>query len=220
LRLIGYSLGGGIAIHFANTFPHLVKELVLLAPAGLIQAASFGRVSLFLFKSGYIPERLLAIATRQKLQKPIASSRPPKGAIGSVDPVSPVAEVAVAEVAGTTSSGGLTPLENRVMDYVRWMVVHHHGFVPAFMSSVRFAPLTDQHESWAKLAKRKPGTTTILLAESDEIIDREEYRQVGLPLAGGEENVEWRVLPGSHDFVMTHTGDIIKELEDIWNIQS
>ncbi|KAI5465861.1 hypothetical protein BGZ63DRAFT_411326 [Mariannaea sp. PMI_226] len=221
LRLIGYSLGGGIAIHFANAFPHLVKELVLLAPSGLIRAESFGRVSQFLFKSGWIPERLLAIATRQRLQNPIASSRVRKDMDpNQITPVTKIAaDIATAEAVNATPGEEISPLEHRVMDYVRWMVENHHGFVPAFMSSIRHAPLTDQHESWAQLAKRKPGTTVILLAESDEIIDRNDYCRDGLDLVGGEDNVRWRVLPGSHDFVMTHTSNIIQELDQIWGSQ-
>lgn len=218
LRVIGYSLGGGIAVHFANAFPHLVKDLVLLAPAGLIRAESFGRVSMFLFKSGFIPERILAVATRSRLQKPIASSR--KGNTLTADAISSAADVAVAEAADPASGEAVTPLESRVLEYVRWMVVHHLGFVPAFMSSVRHAPLTDQHESWAQLAKREPGTTAIFLAKSDEIIDLDDYRREALPLVGGEESVRWRVLPGGHDFVMTHSNHILKELEAMWETQS
>ncbi|KPM40677.1 hypothetical protein AK830_g5889 [Neonectria ditissima] len=225
LRLVGYSLGGGIAIHFANAFPSLVKDLVLLAPAGLIRAESFGRVSHFLFKSGLIPERILAIATRRRLQQPIASSRTPKTPIS--DPVadsvpdimSPATEIVAAEASDPAPGEAATGLEHRVLEYVRWMVIHHAGFVPAFMSSVRYAPLTDQHESWAQLANRKPGTTAILLAQSDEIIDLEDHRRDGLALVGGKENVVWRELPGGHDFVMTHSDRIVKELEDIWGIK-
>ncbi|KAH7170586.1 hypothetical protein EDB81DRAFT_837350 [Dactylonectria macrodidyma] len=218
LRVIGYSLGGGIAVHFANTFPHLVKDLVLLAPAGLIRAESFGRVSMFLFKSGLVPERILAVATRRRLQQPIASSRTPKTPIA--DPVSPVINVVAAEAADPAPGEVVTPFESRVLEYVRWMVVNHLGFVPAFMSSIRHAPLTDQHESWAQIAKREPGTTAILLAESDEIIDLDDYHREALPLVGGEKNVRWRVLPGGHDFVMTHTNHILKELDEMWGIQS
>ncbi|KAK7394076.1 hypothetical protein QQX98_013139 [Neonectria punicea] len=222
LRLVGYSLGGGIAIHFANAFPHLVKDLVLLAPAGLIRAESFGRVSLFLFRSGFIPERILAIATRSRLQKPIASSRIPKTPISDpvsdsvTDLVSPAAEIAAAEASDPAPGETATGLEHRVLEYVRWMVTHHAGFVPAFMSSVRYAPLTKQHESWAKLANRKSGTTAIILAQSDEIIDLEDYRRDGIALVGGKENVLWRELPGGHDFVMTHSANIVKELEEMW----
>ncbi|KAF4967771.1 hypothetical protein FSARC_4745 [Fusarium sarcochroum] len=218
-RLVGYSLGGGIAVHFANAFPNLVRDLVLLAPAGLIRAASFGRVSRFLFVSGLIPERLLAIATRRRLQRPIAASgkQPPKTPIESV--TTPPLNVAEAEVI-PASGAAVTPLEQRVMEYVRWMVTHHNGFVPAFMSSIRFAPLTDQHDAWAKLSKRAPGTTAILLAKADEIINPEDYRRDGMSLVGGEHNVRWRVLPGSHDFVMTHAQDILREIDDMWSTKA
>ncbi|KAF5008272.1 hypothetical protein FDECE_5436 [Fusarium decemcellulare] len=218
-RLIGYSLGGGIAVHFANAFPNLVRDLVLLAPAGLIKAASFGRVSRFLFVSGLVPERILAVATRRRLQQPIAASarQPTKTPIETI--TTPTLAVAEAEVI-PASGQPVTPLEHRVMEYVRWMVTHHHGFVPAFMSSIRFAPLTEQHEAWAKLAKRAPGTTAILLAQTDEIISVEDYRRDALPLVGGEHNVRWRVLPGSHDFVMTHVDGILREIDDMWGTKA
>jgi hypothetical protein len=102
------------------------------------------------------------------------------------------------------------------MEYVRWMVTHHNGFVPAFMSSIRFAPLMEQHDAWAKLSKRAPGTTAVLLASSDEIINAVDYRREALFLIGGENHVRWRVLPGSHDFVMTHPQDILREINDMW----
>ncbi|KAM0252064.1 hypothetical protein ACHAP5_001389 [Fusarium lateritium] len=218
-RLIGYSLGGGIAIHFANAFPHLVRDLVLLAPAGLIRAASFGRVSRFLFVSGLVPERLLAIATRRRLQKPIAASARPARETPVETISSPTLDVAEAEVV-PVSGTAVTPLERRVMEYVRWMVTHHNGFVPAFMSSIRFAPLMEQHGAWAKLSKRAPGTTAVLLATSDEIINPVDYRREALSLIGGENHVRWRVLPGSHDFVMTHPQDILREINDMWATKS
>ncbi|KAM0196622.1 hypothetical protein ACHAPA_001507 [Fusarium lateritium] len=218
-RLVGYSLGGGIAIHFANAFPHLVRDLVLLAPAGLIRAASFGRASRFLFVSGLVPERLLAIATRRRLQKPIAASARPARETHVETITSPTLDVAEAEVV-PVSGTAVTPLERRVMEYVRWMVTHHNGFVPAFMSSIRFAPLMEQHDAWAKLSKRAPGTTAVLLATSDEIINPVDYRREALSLIGGENHVRWRVLPGSHDFVMTHPQDILREINDMWATKS
>jgi pimeloyl-ACP methyl ester carboxylesterase len=35
--IVGFSLGGGITMDFAATFPHLVRSVALLAPAGLIR---------------------------------------------------------------------------------------------------------------------------------------------------------------------------------------
>ncbi|KAF5019024.1 hypothetical protein F66182_8974 [Fusarium sp. NRRL 66182] len=221
-RLVGYSLGGGIAVHFANAFPNLVRDLVLLAPAGLIRAAAFGRVSRFLFVSGLVPERILAVATRRRLQRPIAASanqpaRAPKTPLESI--TAPPLNIAEAEVIPASGEAG-TSLEQRVMEYVRWMVNHHDGFVPAFMSSIRFAPLTEQHDAWAQLSKRAPSTTAILLARTDEIINPDDYRRDALSLVGGEHNVRWRVLPGSHDFVMTHAQDILREIDDMWNTKA
>ncbi|UNI14454.1 hypothetical protein JDV02_001083 [Purpureocillium takamizusanense] len=218
-RLVGYSLGGGIAVHFANAFPRLVSSLVLLAPAGLIRPESFGALTRFVFSSGAVPERILARITQQRLQRPIAASRLSKNAAVAAVAVT----AAAAEATDLHSSGGgkhtASPLEDRVLDYVRWMVVHHEGFVPAFMSCIRFAPLTDQHDAWRRLAARAPGSTAVFLAEADEIIDVDDYTRDGLTLAGGSDNVVWRVLPGSHDFVMTHVDEIMKELDALWGIK-
>ncbi|KAF5134261.1 hypothetical protein E5D57_004894 [Metarhizium anisopliae] len=209
-RLIGYSLGGGIVIPFANAFPHMVSSLVLLAPAGLIDAASFGAVSRFIFSSGFIPERILAVLTGQRLQRPIASSRAARSRAAGV--------LAVAEAENL--AGEKTPLEERVLDYVRWMVHNHEGFVPAFMSCIRYAPLTEQHEEWKGLAKRERGTTAVIFAETDELISADDYARDGLPLVGGEGHVFWRVVPGSHDFVMTHVAAIMKELDEFWDMKT
>ncbi|KAK8930431.1 hypothetical protein H634G_07451 [Metarhizium anisopliae BRIP 53293] len=209
-RLIGYSLGGGIVIPFANAFPHMVSSLVLLAPAGLIEAASFGAVSRFIFSSGFIPERILAVLTGQRLQRPIASSRAARSKAAGV--------LAVAEAENL--AGEKTPLEERVLDYVRWMVHNHEGFVPAFMSCIRYAPLTEQHEEWKGLAKRERGTTAVIFAETDELISADDYARDGLPLVGGEGHVFWRVVPGSHDFVMTHVAAIMKELDEFWDMKT
>lgn len=160
-----------------------------------------------------MPERLLAVLTRRRLQKPIASSRrrptsQPEHAI----------EIAAAEAADPAPGERVSSLERGVIVYVRWMVTHHAGFVPAFMSCIRHAPLTEQHDSWREIAKRPAGTTAVFLAGSDELIDAQDYAQDGLPLLGGEANVVWKILPGGHDFVMTHADDIMRELDELWDM--
>ncbi|KAI6785707.1 uncharacterized protein J7T54_006046 [Emericellopsis cladophorae] len=208
LKVVGYSLGGGIAVQFAAAFPNLVDSLVLLAPAGLIRAELFGAVTQFAFKSGFVPETLVAWLTSKRLQQPIARKK-------KVPQIKEV-EVAAAEAADPPEGVRATPLEHKVLHYVRWMVEHHRGFVPAFMSCIRYAPLTEQHEVWAKLGERKKGATVVLLAKGDEIIDEADYTKTGLPLIGGEDKVFWRVLPGGHDFVMTHADDCLKTLDEAW----
>jgi pimeloyl-ACP methyl ester carboxylesterase len=213
MRLVGYSLGGGIAVHFANAFPDLVESLVLLAPAGLVRTESFGIVTRVLFLSGLVPESILSRLTRQRLQQPIAAPKMPRG----TKPTDPQADIALSEAAQSNNEEKLIPLERHVLFYVRWMVAHHSGFVSAFMSCVRYAPLTYQHEYWTGLAKRKPGTTAIYFAQADEIIDSDYYAKEALPLVGGKDHVDWRVLPGAHDFVMTHTSELMAALDEFWS---
>ncbi|PMB69349.1 Serine hydrolase-like protein [Beauveria bassiana] len=197
INVIGYSLGGGIAAHFAGTFPSMVKSLVLLAPAGLIRAERFGHITKFVFSSGVIPERILHGLTSRRLQQPIASrAKIPKDPSPVVSgKMEAAARVASAEVPGTvfgTEDSPSLPIEQRVTHY----------------------------ESWKILAQRKPGTTAVLLAEEDEIINLDDYEADGLPLLGGPENVYWKVLPGTHDFVMTHSELITEEISHLWGFKA
>ena len=240
-------MGGGIAADFAATFPHMVSSLVLLAPAGLIREENFGLASRLLFRSGIVPDRLLSGLTRRRLRQPIASSvtkkksptpTPPqdktptvstpdetpygagisahklRSSLHDLTDSESMTDLASAEAALSESP---TAFERRVLAYISWMADHHLGFVPAFLSSLRHAPLMNQHDTWRELAFRPPGSTCVLLAQDDEIIDPEDYRDDGLALLGGEEKVRWGIVGGGHDFVMTHTGEILKELDEFWS---
>ncbi|KJZ79035.1 hypothetical protein HIM_01808 [Hirsutella minnesotensis 3608] len=255
-RLIGYSLGGALALAFANSFPHLVTSLVMLAPAGLIRLDARSTAARVLFSASAVPDRLAASLASFRLRSPIAMSSPSappqqRGSAGDVDPLdktmsprtslSKKAFVAVAAAEAEFASvyrGHFRPdekngigigsgadkdrrraialLEDRVSENVSWMIDNHAGFIPAFLSCIRSAPLTDQHDSWRRIARRPAGSTAVLLAEFDDLIDAQLYTRHGLALAGGSGHVVWRVLPGNHDFVMTHSDHIIRELDKLW----
>ncbi|GAB1310085.1 Alpha/Beta hydrolase protein [Madurella fahalii] len=244
-KLVGYSLGGGIAVHFATSFPHLVSSLVLLAPAGLIRPESFGIVMRAVFTSGLVPPRLLSWITKKRLQKPIrATSR--RGANGNSSGADPAAtntyadtkpkpdpvSASLTEVVDSDSllSGdgndewdgdfgeSRRALEERVLRHVHWQLSNHDGFVAAFMSSIRDAPLIGQEEAWRKLARREPGTTAVILARDDEIIDPDEYAADALPLVGGPDRVRWSLVPGGHDFPMTYARETLREMYAAWGM--
>jgi pimeloyl-ACP methyl ester carboxylesterase len=214
-KLIGYSLGGGIAVHFAASFPHLVSSLVLLAPAGLIRPESFGVLTRVVFTLDMIPLRLLSWATRKRLRKPMRSSgkRGRRNHTTKSDPVS----ASLTEITDPIDGGeAANALEQRVARQVQWQLTHHAGFVAAFMSCIRHAPLIGQQAAWAKLAGREPGTTAIILGAADEIIDPDEYAHDALPLVGGRENVLWSLVPGGHDFPMTYARETLEEVYKAW----
>ncbi|TLD25374.1 hypothetical protein PspLS_05455 [Pyricularia sp. CBS 133598] len=260
--LAGYSLGGGVAVHFAASFPAAVRSLILLAPAGMIRKESFGAVTRFVFTAGLVPERVLAALTRWKLQKPIASAaakRPRQqqqqkqgeakpllaAANGDKDgegnngrtlvlekpepqsndtkhqhqhsATNPVS-MATSEIQPPHAQESADRLERRVMRYVRWMLTNHAGFVPAFMSTIREAPLMGQDDAWRCVgASRRAGTTCVILGQDDEIIDPEAYEEDALPLLGGRAQVRWRVFPAaSHDFPMTHAEETLEEMDAFW----
>ncbi|KAI1208865.1 alpha/beta-hydrolase [Annulohypoxylon truncatum] len=226
LHLVGYSLGGGIAANFAATFPNMVETLILFAPAGLIRPENVGGASRLIFTSGIVPERILSWITKRRLRQPIASSisKKVRKSISDASTNAPLksersddfVDLAVQEAIDPVDEPPQTPFERQVMDCVHWTLDFHEGFVQAFMSTIRHAPLMGQHDYWRQLAKRKPGTTAVLLGKNDNMIQRDDYTEDALPLLGGKENVYWRVVPGSHNFPFTHGPQTLERIYEFW----
>ncbi|KAJ9164599.1 Protein phosphatase methylesterase 1 [Coniochaeta hoffmannii] len=230
VRVVGYSMGGGIAAHFVAGFPGMVESLVLLAPAGMIRPERFGRVANAVFRGGWVPERVLAAVTRRRLQRPIASGvkggekegkggqeeeeeeelllgRESDGPVGA----------ALAEAADDNREREpSTKLEVSVLRYVQWMVKHHEGFIPSFMASLRDAPLMGQHEAYRRLTRETNVPVAFLFGRKDTVVDEKGYREDGLAMMGGEERVTWRVVDGGHDFPMTHAREAVEIIEEFW----
>lgn len=240
-HLVGYSLGGGIAVHLATAFPGMVRTLVLLAPAGMIREENFGTAVRLVFRSGWVPEALLEIITRWRLRRPIAESakRKPKvaGAGASASETTATAAAAAArphlhlpgdktvdaavtsEIADSPAADQAEPnaLQRRVLAFVNWQVANHAGFVTAFMSTLRHAPMLGQREAWSRLAARRPRTTCLIFGVGDEIVSEEDYREDALPLVGGEDHVVWaRPVDGKHDFPMVHPEETLRRIYDFW----
>ncbi|KAI1844281.1 hypothetical protein JX266_009572 [Neoarthrinium moseri] len=227
ISIVGYSLGGGIAVNFAAAFPHMVASLVLLAPAGLIRPENIGRASRLVFTSGVVPERLLETLTKRRLRTPIGNAVARRRMSVAEDAVlgerkEGFVDAAVQEAVDPSGNGTaeapVSPIEAKIAAYVHWMLDGHEGFVPAFMSTIRFAPLMGQHEHWRELAKRRPGTTAIILGRTDELIQKHDYAEDALPLVGGKENVFWRIVPGGHNFPFTNSREALEAIYEFWGM--
>lgn len=207
----------------------MVASLVLLAPAGVIRPENFGRASRLVFTSGIVPERILEMLTKYRLRTPIGNAVSKKrkmsaaadGALpGALTPKEGLTDAAVQEAVDPNANtvDSVHPLEAKIASYIRWMLDKHEGFVPAFMSTVRYGPLMDQQEYWRKLAKRKPGSTAVILGRDDELIQKADYAEDALPLIGGEANVFWRIVPGGHNFPFTNAQEALEALYGFWQM--
>ncbi|KAJ4414175.1 hypothetical protein N0V82_008077 [Gnomoniopsis sp. IMI 355080] len=227
--VLGYSLGGGIAVHFATTFPDMVRSVVLLAPAGMIREENFGLAARLVFRSGWVPEGLLEIISRWRLKRPIADAarrKSPSRANGGATAAAIVSKLpgdktvdatVTSEIVDEVVAAAPNELQKSVFKFVNWQVEHHVGFVSAFMSTLRYAPMLGQHVAWAKLADRKPRTVCLIFGEGDEIVNEEDYREDVLALMGGEDHVVWaKSVGGRHDFPMVHPEETLNRIFDFW----
>lgn len=219
--VIGYSLGGGIAVAFAAAFPAMVRSVVLLAPAGVIRAENFGVAARVVFRSGWVPEGVLEVIARWRLKRPIADAAKRKPRMTTATTAVPgektVVEAAVASEIVDEEEVAPNALQKSVMAFVHWQVENHAGFVTAFMSTLRYGPMLDQHGDWAKLAQRKPKTVCLIFGEGDEIVNEDDYREDVLGLIGGEEHVVWaKAVKGKHDFPMVHPEETLSRIFEFW----
>lgn len=84
------------------------------------------------------------------------------------------------------------------------------------MSSVRFAPITDQQDKWAKLV-RLSGKMLLVAATRDPIIIADEVREDVERLVG-KEKVEFRVVEAAHDFPITDPAEVVEYLCEFWGL--
>ncbi|KAH6660620.1 Alpha/Beta hydrolase protein [Truncatella angustata] len=161
-HLVGYSLGGCLAASFARYFPHRLRSLVLVAGSGLIRPRHVGWQSRLLYsRSGLLPEPLVRWLVRRRIRP--AAADEPSLAGGPAD-------IVAAESSGTTAQGSggngdasggrgfdsASISKDRphvsVSHVVRWQIDHHEGFIGAFLSTIRYAPIYAPQGDWEVLA--------------------------------------------------------------------
>lgn len=235
--LVGYSMGGGIGASFTSYFPHLVESLVLIAPAGLLRHSRIATSSKLLY-SGLLPSWLVEyfVARRLRGKKPYTppSRRTTKtvaDAAAAEVPSSPAGHPALAR----DSDAPIFPDRPAVSiaDAVAWQVDTHPGFLPSFISSIKHAPVSDEHERWSIIGKRCEARRTaassgaevpvgldenkvlVLLGRQDSVIVADET-EGDARQALGEENVEFVRLEGGHDVPVVSAKGCAEEIVRFW----
>jgi len=247
--IIGYSLGGCIAADFTSYFPELVEDLVLIAPAGLQRLSNTGWKSKLLYSTGLLPEWLLSRLVKQRLRtNPIVKmpSVRGNGAGGKAEPRQSLTKDETTNVDAAINAElpekGVIPdsASQRNIEpegAVAFQLSHHKGFIHAFMSSIRNAPIHDQQARWALIGARmdaqknnthifelgqvrrsglRSGKVLIILGETDGIIIKDEVANDARAVLG-EGNVEVKVVLGAgHEVAVSKAEEIVQSIWELW----
>ncbi|PNY23908.1 Uncharacterized protein TCAP_06145 [Tolypocladium capitatum] len=218
-HLLGYSLGGALAASFAAYHPHLLRSLTLVCPGGLVRASHVSWRSRLLYAEGVLPGWLATALARRRLE-------PRRGASADV-PEGQDADVDFDEVPVSAERADV-----KVGDVVRWQMGGNEGFVGAYMSTVRNAPIYGQHDRvWKRLGEQlsqrrghgddvpaglESGRICLILAERDPIVVKEEWIEDSKAVLG-EDGVEVHVVSGGHEIAISKGREVADVAMRAWN---
>jgi pimeloyl-ACP methyl ester carboxylesterase len=236
-HLVGYSLGGGLAVGFARFFPGMVRSLVFVAGGGLVRRDTHESWrSRVLYGKGWLPEGWLQGYVRRRISPP--AKKPRRGGPRR-DDEGPEREdrkdqhCKDVDVDGTEGWGSALLSKRRgdgttVADIMEWQIAEHKGFVKAFMSSMGRAPIYDRKEEWAalgallaerrkgsRLAGLRGGKMLIVLGTKDSVIIRDELVEDATGILG-REAVDIVELDAGHEVVFTHAEEVAEAAVSFW----
>ncbi|CAJ2501575.1 Uu.00g044280.m01.CDS01 [Anthostomella pinea] len=230
-HLVGYSLGGGLSVAFTRYFPHLVRSLSLVATGGLIRPYHVDWRSWLYYSSGSLPEFLVRALVKRRL-------RPRAMPVHGTDIIAAESEQKVDGDGDCNGGEGFDSafISRRqpgvtVSSVVRWQVDNHPGFVGAFLSTIRNAPIYAPQEDWVALSSilrsRRNGSAglklgiqggkiLIVLGEDDPVVVRGETVADAEAVLGSD-GVQVTVLAGGHELPMTRSSGVADAIERSWN---
>jgi hypothetical protein len=121
----------------------------------------------------------------------------------------------------TTSNHLLLPnhINSTASNVVDWQIQHHQGFIPAFISAIRYAPIHGQQSRWSAIRDNiengvgKLKKVHIVLGETDPIVVAAELTEDAAAVLG-EENMEVEVIQGvGHEVAISNAADIVRVVE-------
>ncbi|KAF7892986.1 uncharacterized protein EAF02_000524 [Botrytis sinoallii] len=175
-HILGFSMGGGIVVAFAVAFPKMVKDVILLAPAGLIREEHFGWKGKMMRK-WWFPDGLWGWILRRRVSGSYdtvpSPSSSPSTSLQISDPqaddkqyesqaqvdselTTAVPASSAATNADTRLSFDDTPISSllphiTVGQVMRWQKQQHRGYTNAFASSIMYASISGRKETYKEL---------------------------------------------------------------------
>ncbi|KAK2600666.1 hypothetical protein N8I77_010186 [Diaporthe amygdali] len=216
-HIIGYSLGGGLAVNFASWFPHLARSLVLVAPSGLLKRSDISWRTRLLYSRSWLAEKLLHYFYRRRLEpKYIAIEEGSDSDIKKTGDPFDDAVILPARPDITAAS------------IMSWHLLQHEGFVSAIISTLRYAPIYERYEEWSRLgsmlsARRKDlrlpgligGKVLLVFGSSDEITRKEKILPDAEDILSSDA-LRVEVLEAGHEVGITKGAEVAEVANKFW----
>jgi hypothetical protein len=116
---------------------------------------------------------------------------------------------------------------------VQWQLRQHLGFVPAFISGIRHAPITNCHSTYAAIGARcarqkanpedneaqaqglEKGKVLVVLGKDDQIIIQKEI-EPDAEACFGKDNVRFVGIDAAHELPITRAKEIVDAIWGFW----
>ncbi|KAJ0414066.1 putative alpha/beta hydrolase [Aspergillus carlsbadensis] len=220
-HIIGFSLGGSIAVAFAAYHATMLRSLTLVCPGGLIRMSHLSTLEHILYASSRIlPEWLRLRFLRESLE-------PRNGAPCADSPGEKEHDDALAfdDAPIAADRGQVT-----VGDVIRWQLRSHAGFVRAYLSTLRSALVYRRHDAtWrllgAELEKRRGpysppglqgGRVCLVVADRDIIVVGKECASDAVEILG-RDGVDTHIVSGGHEIPITRPRHVVCIATSFWN---
>ncbi|KAK5988653.1 hypothetical protein PT974_10139 [Cladobotryum mycophilum] len=209
-HILGYSLGGALAVAFAAYHSNLLRSVTAICPAGLVRPSHLGWEDRLYWRS-WLPEWFLRPILRRRLQ-----------------PVLWKGEELPLEV--ETVHWDLVPCSveeayPRVGDVMEWQLEANGAFAHTYLSTLRHAPVYGQHDGiWKLLGDRMArnrehgqglGRLCLILGENDALTVRDEWTEDSKAVLG-EDGVDIHVVKGHHSIAMTKGREVANIAINSW----
>lgn len=245
-------MGGGISAAFTSYFPTLVNSLILIAPSGIIRPYHIASSSRILYQTeGILPEFVTNYLVFRRLnnnptplshgKKNLPSAAATQNARTVTSPPSGVAapeDAVAAETSATPAVGDPDPLFPTrplvtVAGAVQWQIDHHRGFIPSFVSSIRHAPVMNEHPRWRLIGQRlsaqkansadtqaqliglERGRVLVILGNTDPVVVATEVA-ADAEEAFGKGNAEFVGIEAGHEVPVTKSLEVADAIWKFW----
>lgn len=226
--IVGFSLGGGIAIAFAADFSYLINSIVLLGPGGIIRRLPTEYESVFFRYPYLLPSSYLRKLVGKTLGLRVADS-----IIGFGDHHHQ-------RQMGLETVQDVQVMGKEVLDVagiVQWQFDNHKGFIHSFISTHQHGPIQHQHSDWKRVCNVIKGDTAqtlpsshssklfnskilLIFGEADSVVRAGEVSADLLKMMGDADYATFKVVASDHGFPVPCCDEVANHISDFCGLGS